>query len=215
MVNRQLKKWNKTFNKGGSGGKDEVEKEIKNTIAVKDEKIHEVDEKYEEDKMVKTNSGRFDEDGDGDHDDPKIQIIKAKEKAAKIEEEQEMEEMGQIDLLKTLVTNKLNILWKVWIMGIRYSTNQILLVFDFKRLDEILDNVRNGDTRILTEVEEKVLEDHENDLVTKKSKGFETFDDIPKKELSTAVKKATKGTKIVSAYLHLAFNIVISNSSFV
>jgi hypothetical protein len=213
MVNRQLKKWNKTFNKAGSGEKDEVEKEIQNTIAVKDEKIHEVEEKYEEDKMVKTSSSRFDEDGD--HDDPKMQIIKAKEKAAKIEEEQEMEEMGQIDLLQTLVKNKLNFVWKIWIMGIRYSTNQILLVFDFKRLDEILDNVRNGDTRILTEVEEKVLEDHEKDLVTKKDKGFETFDDIPKEELSTKVKHATKGTKLVSAYLHLAFNIVISNSSFV
>jgi hypothetical protein len=213
MVNRQLKKWNKTFNKGGSGDKDEVEKEPQNTIAVKDEKIHEVEEKYEEDKMAKTNSSRFDDDGD--HDDPKMQIIKAKERADKIEEEHEMEEMGQIDLLQTLVKNKLGYLWKIWIMGIRYSTNQILLVFDFKRLDEILDNVRNGDTRILTEVEEKVLEDHDKDLVTKKEKGFETFDDIPKEELSTEVKQATKGTKVVSAYLHLAFNIVISNSSFV
>lgn len=88
-----------------------------------------------------------------------------------------------------------------------------MIVFNRNKLEQILDEVENGETKIYTQVEEKLLKDYKNDKTYADENNVECYEDIPDKYKSGETEKATKGVKIVPAYISLIFNILISNTA--
>ena len=215
-VNKQLKKWNQTVFTKSEGAQDENLKKIKQAMEPKaDEKIQEVPPQLEEDK-----ENDSEEDSKQDpklkvREDPKMHVLTITEKADARKKEDEYEDMPTADLVKHLTEDKLGLVWKLWILGTRYMTNQILLVFNIVKLEGILDGVRNGETRIYTPVERTLVQDYHNDKLTRDEKNLETIEEIPKEERSNLTAKATKGAKLLGNMFTLSFKIIVSNSAFV
>lgn len=202
-VNKQLKKWNQTVFTKSEGVQDENLKKIKQAMEPKDDKkIKEVDPQLEEDKED------FEEDSKDNsqvvsRDEPKMHVLSVSQKADARKKEDEYEDMNTADLVKQLTTDKLGIVWKLWILGTRYMTNQILLVFNIVKLEGILDGVRNGETRIYTVVERTLVQDYHNDKLTRDEKKLETIEEIPKEERSDLTARATKGAKLLASLFTL------------
>jgi len=207
QVNRQLKQWNQSvFNKSDQQPKFKPleassSKEIKNKKKIEETKIKEASEHEEEDKEESSLT-----------QDPKLKTIDSS-----VESEPAIDEydgLNKNELSKKLAQDRLSLPWQIYILGVRYATNQVLIVFSYKRLDMILEQVENGETKIYLGLEEKLIQDYETDKATMKEFGYKTFEKIPKDKKSKLVEKATKGYQLVIAYISLIFNIMLSNTSF-
>jgi len=208
-VNKQLRKWNKTVFKNaskekGEGKKDKALVKKETNLAKGKNKIKELPEHLEEDKLEETKMAITNQPSGEDKffaiEDKKDQVAKP--------------ELKKADIVKKLISEKLGILWKIWIIGMRYATNQILVVFNHRKLDGILENIRDGETVIYTSIEQCLYEDYKNDLATCKKNNKEESELKPE-ERSDVTKRATKGLKIIVAYMSLFFNILFSNTSFI
>lgn len=218
MVNRQVKKWNKTvFDKSTS--KKKLEEETKKAMAPKEEtkeneKIHEVDEHLEDE--------RLGSEGPGQQPRGQTMIIKEAERQTedKIrrdkekEKEKERREMSKTQLIKELVKEKCSIFWKVMILATRYCTNQILLIFSFDKLDEIFEDVKSGETRVFTEIEEKLYEDYKANQDIRDEQELELIEDIDPSEIKKEAEKAMKPVKLILAAYILLLNMILSNTEF-
>lgn len=226
-VNKQLKKWNQTVFTRTKGVAEESLKPIKKAMEPKEpKKITEVDEHLEEDKdhnVFNANPKLI------IRDDPKMKVVHtiltdseadAAAEAAQLKEEnrekeKEYETLTQADLVKRLTDDKLSLPWKLFILGKRHLTNQILLVFNIIKLDGILDSVRNGETKIYTTIEKKLVQDFNTNKYIRDEEKYDTIDDIPEDKRSNLAGKATKAYKLLAAYSHLVAHIILSNSAFV
>ena len=217
LVNRQVKKWNSTvFDKSSEDKKKKNKKplEIESKEEIK-EKIHEVDAHLEEDRALPTSSAFEDNKEEVEKDkEVKEQIKKAEEREEAMKREKKREEMRELDLVNDLVDDKLGIVWRIWIYATRHYTNQILLVFQFDKLNKIFEEVKQGTIKIYTELEEKLLKDYQNDCQKAKELNLETTFDLHESDKSKLAENHTKGMKVLLAYYSLILNIIISNSSF-
>lgn len=123
MVNRQVKKWNDTvFSK--STNKKELEEETRRELApkedTKNQKIHEVDERLEEDRI---NSGTLESPIRGqtlNMEEAKRQTEESKRRDKEKTKEEKRKTMSKSQLIKSLVKEKCNIIWKVMILITRH-----------------------------------------------------------------------------------------------
>ena len=218
MVNKQVKKWNATvLSKGSEKKKLEMEKEIKKSLPPADEiereKIHEVEAHLEEEKQMDGKVERYRRDDTINQLQAEEQIKKAKERDKYMKIEKNREYLRKADLIHDLVNKELGIIWRIWIYLTRNFTNQILLVFSFERLNYIFESVKDGETKVYTDIEEKLYQDYQNDKKLKEERKLETVVDL-KEDRSNLTAKATKGLKILIAFYSLLINVILSNSSF-
>jgi len=218
MVNRQVKKWNTTvFNKSTS--KEELEEETRKALAPKEEtkehtKIHEVDEDLEDEKLSsaapgETSRGQTVVIAEAERQ-TKDKIRREKELA----KEKERNEMTKSQLIRALVKEKCNIIWKVIILTTRYCTNQILLVFSFDKLDEIFEDVKLGETRVYTHIEEKLYEDYKANEKIRDEQELELIEDIDPSEIHKEAEKAMSLVKMLLSLYILLINMILSNTEF-
>ena len=207
-VNKQLKKWNQTvFSKTSKEAQEENINKIKK-IMKENEKtpIKEVEAEKEEEKES-FQSESFDKSSEvakeikeagekSDDDGSKFKELTLEEIVEAVAEEEELKELSKSDLASELITKNIGMLWKVWIYARRNFTNQILLVFNLKKLEDIIDEVFEGETKIYTHLEEHLIKDYENNKVTKEENGCETIKQLPDDKRSGYVKKATSGKEL-------------------
>ena len=209
LVNRQVKKWNQTvFSK--SSDRTKPEKKIKKATPSskgKDERIHEVGEHLEDEKLGAPSIQETIQAKEA-----KDQIEEAKKRDKLIENENKMENMRKADLMHHLVKTKIGFIWKIIILSTKKLTNQILLVFDFDKLNQIFEDVKSGETTIYTEIEEKLYEDYVINMKLKKEKGVELVEDL-KDEKSNLTEKATTMKNLLHSLYLLLLHILLSNSA--
>lgn len=218
MVNKQVKKWNSTvLSKGSEKKKLEMEEEIKKSLPptehIEEEKIHEVEEHLEEEKIMSGEVEKYKRDSSMKQLEAEDLIKKAKERDSFIQIEKRREGMRKADLIHDLIDKELGIVWKIWIYCTRTFSNQILLIFNFEKLNDIFESVKDGETKVYTDIEKKLFEDYEADVELKNERNLESVLDL-KEDRSSHVKKATKGLKVLIAYYSLLINMALSNSAF-
>lgn len=221
MVNRQVKKWNKTvFDKSTS--KKKLEEETKRVMAPKEEtkknnkneKIHEVDEHLEEEKRNSANLS-------GPLRGQTMLIAEGKKQIDdKIRREKEAEKeanralMSKSQLIKSLVKEKCNIVWKIMILLTIYCTNQIMLIFKFNKLNDIFEELKTGETRVYTEMELRLYNDYKANEKLRDEKELELIEDIDPDEIHKEAQKLMSPMRLLlSAYI-LLLNIILSNTEF-
>ena len=144
----------------------------------------------------------------------KKQIEEAKKRDKAIEQEIKRAKMSVPDLVKDLRREKLGFMWKLWVYCTRHFTNQVLLVFEFDKLNTIFEGVKKGDTKIFTHIEENLLEDYKKDNAKTEELELEALYDLPEKEKSRLAARSTKTIKLILGFYQLVLNIILSNSSF-
>ena len=218
LVNRQVKKWNKTvFDKSTS--KKKLEEETKKIMGPKEEtkknsKIHEVDENLEEERR---NSMNPDEPARGQT----MMITEAKKQTAEkirrekqLEKEEERAAMSKSQLIKDLVEERCNIVWKTMILATIYCTNQIMLIFKFDKLDEIFEEVKEGETRVFTEMELRLYNDYKANEKIRDEQKLELIEDIDPSEIHKEAENLMKPMRLLLSLYILLINIILSNTEF-
>ena len=89
-----------------------------------------------------------------------------------------------------------------------------MLIFSFDKLNEIFEDVKTGETRVYTEIEEKLYEDYKANEKIKEEQKLELIEDIDSSEKHTEAERAMKPMRLLfSAYI-LLLNIILSNTEF-
>ena len=221
-VDKQVKKWNKTvFSKTQVKKKSGNEAMFKKTEVVSLQ-IAEVAEEEEDEKE----KSAFDEEleplislnNSNKGQDKNKSMVKDSTDDENKEEKHYLVDYQDIDrknLIKKLVEEKLNILWKVQILGSRYLTNQILVMVSSDKLKAILHEVKEGETKIYTNIELLLLKDFERNKEIMIENDYKAFEEIPDEQKIDDVAKETKSYKMIIAYVVLFFHILLSNTALI
>jgi hypothetical protein len=73
----------------------------------------------------------------------------------------------------------------------------------------------NGDTKIYTKLEEKLLEDFEDDNKLRKERELEFINDLPKNERNKRIRKMTKAYMLIPRYIMILYYIIMSNTDYI
>ena len=125
------------------------------------------------------------------------------------------QDLDKRSLIKRLVEEKLNIFWKVQILGSRYLTNQILVMVSSDKLKTILNDAKEGETKIYTNIELLLLKDFERNKEIIIENDYKAFEEIPDEQKIDDVAKETKSYKMIIAYLVLFFHTLLSNTALI
>jgi hypothetical protein len=147
--------------------------------------------------------------------DPDSEKLTPEEIEEAKEREEDYDELPVNDRVNKLASDNLGLLWRVWIFLTRNATNQILLIFDLEKLENIRNEVHDGETKIHTHIEKAVLKDYEHDSKVRNERRLDTVLQIPKDERAKATEKASKGGKVLLSYASLLFQLLLSNSSII
>ena len=208
QVNRQLRKWNRTVFKNAGKGKNEGKKNKK-----------EKKEKRRLEAKIKEVAEHLEEEQKETHQDQTLMNEPSMSEIVPVEEVKKADAkyagLKKADLIKVLVEEKLGLIWKIWILAKKYATNQILLIFNQRKLDAILENIKDGETHIYTSIELCLYKDYENDTKKAEELNLNSIDDVPADQKSKKTEKATKGLKVISEFFSLLFHIIVSNTVFI